>query len=57
MQRKKLYDRPQADITELLVSDIITTSGASVPPSGGGSGNAPGIGDETGNPEWDLPWD
>jgi hypothetical protein len=61
MKSKKLYGTPIIELTALSSLDVITTSGAYVPPSQGGSGSDPGIvippvsgGDNDGI--YDLPW-
>ncbi len=52
MLLKKTYEHPKADITELLVGDVITTSGAQDDPDDGGGGST-----STGGGKWDLPFD
>ncbi len=56
MKSKRAYEHPRVDVTPLLACDVITTSGAYVPPSGG-SGGDPDIGTDTGGGKYDLPFD
>lgn len=55
MLTKKLYEEPTVDVTKLKICDVITTSGAYVPPSQGGSGSDPDTGTDGG--KYDLPFD